>query len=200
MDELVSELRASMITTEVGQMVHHPLVVMFYSENMAGVMNKQLQSKRAAIHDLVMTKRYEQIVWIFERPYRLNALEQYGSLIKEDAEYWALLKSVWTDSENIFENDAVWRKLLAADRPGREAMMDESELANFNLLNEFVNVYRGTTAEEDTPGLSWTLRQEQARWFANRFRSNGKVISQRIHKSHIVALNNSRGESEVIVL
>ena len=180
-------------------MVHHPLVVMFYSDNMAGYANNQLETKRAAIHELVMTKQYERIIWIFERAYRLNGFQQYGVLIEDDAEYWSLLKKVWTDSENIYENDATWRSLLGSDRPRRANMMDESEQANLAMLNEFVNVYRGTTADETRPGLSWTLREEQARWFANRF-GHGKVVSQRIHKSRIIALNNTRGESEVIVL
>lgn len=200
MESLNDELRASLITTEVGQMVHHPLVVVYYSENMAGYANKQLEQKRAHIHELVMAKCYEQIIWVFERPYRLNALQQYGMLIEDDQEYWSLLKKVWTDSENIFENDAVWRALLGSDRPGREFMMDDEERAEFDALPEFLNIHRGTTDDEERAGLSWTLNIKTARWFADRFKRNGRVVSKRIHKRKIVALNNSRNESEVIVL
>lgn len=47
--------------------------------------------------------------------------------------------------------------------------------------------------------LSWTLDENVAQWFAQRYGEQGTVYQAQIHKDHIYAIFTGRNESEVIV-
>ena len=79
--------------------------------------------------------------------------------------------------------------------------MDADERARLDELGETVTVYRGVRSSR--PGgvkaLSWTLDQNVAQWFADRYGRQGTVYEAKIDKKHIHALFLGRNESEVIV-
>ena len=79
--------------------------------------------------------------------------------------------------------------------------MLEDEYQKWKSFDQTLTVYRGVTSynEKRVKGLSWTLDEEKAKWFAERFGENGKVYSAEIDKKDVYAYFGSRGESEVVV-
>lgn len=119
-----------------------------------------------------------------------------------------LLAGQWDVIENL-SNDVnvpkgtVLRWIMAADK---DKLMDESELHKYNALPNTVTVYRGCRTVKADRGMSWTLSEEKARWFADRcaLLSSGTgqgamVYRAKIKKEDIVGYLDGRGEQEVIV-
>ena len=65
-----------------------------------------------------------------------------------------------------------------------------------------ITIYRGhgsrSSKLSDNP-LSWTTDYDVAKYFATRFDSTGTVFTGQVEPKHIIAYNDSRSESEVIV-
>ena len=180
----------------LGPQLRHPLVyqVPFFTNGMANTYYKQ---KVKAIEDALAKKNYSKVVYLHERPYRIQAfLDVMESM--EDADYWKLLSSIWTDTENSWQNFEMWNALLRSQRPERHNLMDEEELNHLASLPDEVVVYRGCIEGVNENGLSWTLDKTKAEFFANRFSKNGIVLEKTINKDEIVAVFLGRNESEVI--
>ena len=67
--------------------------------------------------------------------------------------------------------------------------------------NNLITIYRGQTYAS-TPlqeALSWSLDKSVARWFANRFNSNGKIYKGKVKLQDVMLYTNSRNEQEVLV-
>jgi hypothetical protein len=155
------------------------------------------EQKKADLEKAIAEKKYSQIIFLHERPYRLEAFTQITKELS-DAKYWSLLASVWTDTENGWQNLPTWRALFWSKRPGRENLMDADERFTLANLPETVEIYRGCTNKLNEDGISWTLNRDKAEFFANRFSNGGIVLSKFINKSDIIAVFNGRGEAEVI--
>ena len=122
-------------------------------------------------------------------------------LSKED--FSELLADAWVSSENP-NCDANLNKseLLAMFKEADTAyLMGEDEYRELQGLVDPVTVYRGVTSHnaKNVRALSWTLDYDVAEWFSKRFNEDGTVYEAQINKEHILALFNSRNESEVIV-
>lgn len=67
--------------------------------------------------------------------------------------------------------------------------------------NDFIEIYRGQTyaSTDMANALSWTLSEETAEWFANRFNSNGIIYKAKVKIKDILMYNNDRSEEEVLV-
>ena len=186
----------------IGMVLKHPLVfqVPFHS---AALANRQLEYKRKALHKALADEKWMTAVWIHERPYRILVLQEFAEDM-DDHIFWEVLGAIWTDSENIWQNDAEWRELWASDRPGREFSMDEDDRAALQDLPDTITVYRGCIAEENEDGLSWTTEERVATFFAKRFAElrNGEalVLCGEVSKEDVLAYTQGRGEYEVIVL
>jgi hypothetical protein len=138
-------------------------------------------------------------VFMYERPYRLHGFLQIMHHL-DDKNYWELLGSIWSDSENIWQNFKVWLKLLADDRPGKEHFMDAEEREALAKLPDVLVVHRGYVKGKNKNGLSYTLSKEKAEWFAKRF-SNGNpaVCTRRVKKTDVLAYLTGRGEDEIVL-
>jgi len=180
----------------LGPQLRHPLVyqVPFFSNGRANVYYLQ---KKEDLINAVLHRKFNQIIYLHERPYRLQA---FISIAKDlpDTKYWSLLSSIWTDTENQWQNLEQWKELLSSNRPERHYLMDESEVQLLNSLPELVTIYRGCIKGLNEDGLSWTLNKSKAEFFANRFSKEGIVLEREIPKSDIIAVLTGRGESEVI--
>ena len=209
MASLSPELQQHIIDGSVGRMVHHPLVVCYLAPGSEDHLNQLLVSKRRAITNLVMEKKYSQCVWLFERPYRLDGLEQYGALIEDAEQHASLVRQVWVDTEFPHHNVRRWNFILGETAPLH--FMDTDDKMAYDALSDIVTLYRGTDQDEldiyaasGRAGLSWTTDESRAKWFAERFAgSTGKqpiVMRQTCPKSDIFACVGQRGEDEVIVL
>jgi hypothetical protein len=180
---------------------HHFVHEIFYVPEMNAVYNKQLEFKKERYREAVREKNFSTALYLHEKPYRLLAFSQLHQLMS-DSEYWEYLRSIWVDSENIWQNQTLWLHFLSSDRPQREKFMDDDEHEHLKSLPERVKIYRGYAVGKNIDGYSWTLSREKAEFFANRFYGlyEGRVAEMDIPKAEIFAYISSRGEDEVIVL
>ena len=195
--ELHPDLQPYLEDGVLGPQLRHPLVyaVPLWTKAHA---NHMYEQKQMDLKMAIAEKKYSQIIFLHERPYRLEAFVQITKELS-DKEYWSLLASVWTDTENGWQNLPTWRALFWSKRPGRENLMDANERFILQNLPETVEIYRGCTDGLNEDGISWTLNRDKAEFFANRFGKGGIVLSKQINKSDIIAVFNGRGEAEVIV-
>ena len=196
--ELHPDLQPYLEDGILGPQLRHPLVyaVPLWTKAHA---NHMYEQKKMDLKMAIIEKKYSQIIFLHERPYRLEAFVQITKELS-DKEYWSLLESVWTDTENGWQNLPTWRALFWSKRPGRENLMDANERFTLANLPETVEIYRGCLNGINEDGMSWTLNRDKAEFFANRFSKGGIVLSKQINKSDIIAVFNGRGEAEVICL
>ena len=180
----------------LGAQVRHPLVyqVPLWSNGSA---NAYYLQKKKDLEIALAEKNFNRVVYLHERPYRLQAFTQISHHLS-DTKYWSILSGIWTDTENQWQNLEQWKELLSANRSSRHYLMDESEVQLLNSLPELVTIYRGCVKGLNENGLSWTLDKAKAEFFANRFSKEGIILEREIPKSDIIAVLTGRGESEVI--
>lgn len=183
-------------SAEGWMMLRHPLVyqVPFFSNGSA---NAYYEQKRSAVEKATGDKNYKQFVWLFERPYRVEAFIKIADKLS-NTDYWRLLSDVWIDTENQYAYVNEWKKLLSSKRSNRHYMMTEEEDNTLRSLPAQVTIYRGCQKGINEDGLSWTLDKSKAEFFANRFSKKGIILERTVSKNDIVAILLGRGESEVI--
>jgi hypothetical protein len=181
----------------LGPQLRHPLVyqVPLFSNGRA---NAYYLQKKSDLIDAVLHRKYSRIIFLHERPYRLQA---FLSMVNDlpDEKYWSLLASIWTDTENAWQNLEQWRELFNSDRPQRERLMDRDEILALSSLPDTVKIYRGCQKGINEDGISWTLKRDKAEWFATRLDKDGVVLEKEIQKKDIIAVFTNRNEFEVIV-
>lgn len=180
----------------LGKQLRHPLVyqVPLWANGHA---NAYYEQKSKAVEKAIEDKNFKQFVWLFERPYRVEAFIKIADKLS-DTDYWRLLSDVWIDTENQYAYLKEWKKLLASKRSSRHYMMTEEEDNTLRALPELVNIYRGCQKGINQDGLSWSLDKSKAKFFANRFGKKGIILERKVSKNDIVAVLTGRGESEVI--
>jgi len=181
----------------LGPQLRHPLVyqVPLFSNGRA---NAYYLQKKSDLIDAVLHRKYSRIIYLHERPYRLQAFLSIANDLP-DEQYWSLLASVWTDTENAWQNLEQWRELFNSDRPKRERLMDRDEVLALSSLPDTVKIYRGCQKGINEDGISWTLKRDKAEWFATRLDKDGVVLEKEIQKKDIIAVFTNRNEFEVIV-
>jgi hypothetical protein len=171
--------------------IRHPLINELYHEAMNAVYNARYKLKKEAVEEAREKSDWSGFVWLHERPFRFTALLEAlgtgywdaGNLTEEENE---LVESVWIDAENPGVNRDVWLTLF-------EAMPCEA----LNKLPKKFTIYRGTDPEDDN-GISWTLSKKVAKFFADRFKDDGVVLTREIARSDALFYTDGRGEKEVI--
>lgn len=181
--------------------LRHPLVyqVPYWLPGMA---NDQYAAKQAAMDAAMRKKDFSSIIWLHERPYRIDALKSLANGCHvSNTKWWSLVGDVWTDSENIHQNLEDWEAIWSTSRPNRQAAMDKEEKAALRALPDQLTVFRGAMDPLNGEGMSWTLDAAKALWFAKRFKREGKpvVITARMLKSDVLAYFMGRNESEIVV-
>lgn len=187
-------------------MLNHPLVQIapFNEEIEAARANWYLEEKKRIRAEYLFKNNYHGYVFVHERPYRVQALvvllNMKGDLIK-DREYWELVASAWTDSENIWQNRQDWQRLWRVKRPCRLYVMDDDERAFFASLPMNMTVYRGVhgKTKRTLRGMSWTLSWEKAEWFAKRYkREEPLILTAHVKKENVLAYFGGRNEREIV--
>lgn len=197
-EDLHEDLKAC-LTTRRGLAIHHPLMIEpSYSPELNHFINRRYVEKKKCFEEKIAEEDWWGAIWIYERPYRIELFLSFKDQLL-DAEYWEMLRWLWVDSENIWKNRKTWVDLLASHRSG--SFMDEEDLETFKGLPEKLVIYRGFMPRKNKNGLSWTLSEGKAQWFADRFAGwRGEVASRRIKRSEVFAYIDSRDEEEIIVL
>ena len=120
-----------------GQCLKHPLVfsVPYVGEN--GMLNKMLDQKRRQIDKAWEDEAWASVLYLHERPYRLQALLELEPYLDDDAEYWELLASAWVDTENAWQKLDEWYELWQSERGERpEVVLPEG-------CGDVLTIYRG---------------------------------------------------------
>lgn len=196
-EELHPDLQARLVPTDFGTILHHPLVVELMP--FPALANARYQQKREALQSALDAGLYQQSVWLYERPYRLDAFQAVAHLL-DDETYWSLLAELWVDSESIGQAIDEWAEMLDSTRPG--SMMSPEEAKALAALPERIEVFRGAVEGVNEEGLSWTLDRERAEWFARRFATEGDVslvLVGEVARADVAALLTGRGEDEIVV-
>lgn len=203
--ELCPELAACQCTMDGGmKWIMHPLIHQPFFELEAAHLNDRLKIKRAHAQEALEEGRFSSYVYIHERPYRCDAMFGVLPEIADDAEWWELVASVWTDSENIWQSIDEWQEIFEGAPDG--TMTDEKDLQALADMPDVLTVYRGTCAPDGMGcGMSWTLDRGKAEWFAQRLHIPGKhgearVIVGQIEKVHVLGYVTGRGEEEIVAL
>lgn len=190
----------------VGPMLHHPLIInVLHTEHDNARTNEQYRLKKAEVEKAAQEQNWHRFVFWHERPYRLNALvEVLGKGVKLDPQtYWELVASIWTDSENIYESYGAWVAIWSADVANRKLAMSDEERAYLASLPDTIQVWRGVGHRPAINGMSWTVDEEKARWFAKRYGSHGgrsaHLVSGTVNKADVLAYFSGRNESELVV-
>lgn len=185
----------------LGKCLKHPLVFsIIYTEQMNALLNEQYVVKKERAEQSLKEKDFSTHVWMHERPYRWEAFCNISSLLNDD-EYWTLARSIWIDSENIWQLIPIIHDALTANErlSSRSLMMTAEEREFLNELPDEITIYRGA-GKENHKGYSWTVDKETAKWFATRLRNVGELLTGRIQKSNIIAYISGRNEDEIIAI
>ena len=157
-------------------LVHHRFVIAPLTKDVSSI-NQTYRHKIDAVAKAKSNRDWGFFVSLHEKPYRLDALvaaTKYG-LKEKPSEFWELLGRVWIDTENAHQHPKKWRQLWTETTEGRRACMSDEDLRIFDSLPEQIEVWRATSHKRGVAGLSWTLDQEKAVWFAHRFCSEKRV-------------------------
>lgn len=203
--DLHPELAAYLVKMDHFEALQHPLVYSVpYHPMMNNHHNQRYEMLKAGIADSLKQEKPFRYVFQHERPYRLNAICDYIDKKNIKAgDYWELVGAVWSDSENIWQNLPIWRRLLRSERPSKFRFMDEDERKALKELPSQLTVYRGCVSGLNENGLSWTLDKDKATWFSARFQTKGQhptVLTKTIRRRDVFAYLTGRNESEIIIL
>jgi len=186
-----------------GLMIKHPLVFSpVHHPRLNAAINWALREKKAQRARYADGGDWRGYVFCHERPYRLDAFAEVTAEIPDHL-YWPILGDIYTDSENIWQREDLWREALTCNRPGRELLMEPPERRALAQLPEDLAVYRGFCVTGRERGLSWTTERHTAAWFAARLAMDGqtpRVAEGRTARDRVIAYFTGRGESELLIL
>ena len=191
----------------------HPLVYSIFHHPIKNAhVNQYFQYKKRAVAEARNSQEWTKYIYLHERPYRVDAFSSIEENLS-DEQYWELLETVWTDSENIYQNYEMWLGLLESERPERILMTTEEFRSALTMptgeggFAGELTIFRGYQEDPeyyDRPGmegLSWTLNIEKAVWFARRLQFGGRtpmLATAKVQRDDIIAFIMSREESEII--
>lgn len=190
-----------------GQSLRHPLVYQVpYNPMFARQCNEQLVSKKDSIAECMQTGQYAAIIWFYEKPYRFEVFQQMVPLFMDD-EYWGILGQIWTDSENLHQNQEHFKEVFFPEHlpwDTRRYMMTDEDARYLDQMPEELEVFRGYNTGNRL-GWSWTFSPSRAWWFARRFADmqgthEPAVVRGIIKKADVIAfMHEARGEAEIIL-
>lgn len=204
-EPLHPDLQAAYFEHESGLTgISHPLLHMIlHAPQMNRVLNLSYAQKLEAMEQARAERNYWKIVHLHEKPYQLNALVKIEAEVPRSAQWWKLVRSVWTQIDNIHQQLGLWREVWIYGRSDRAFVMDRDERARLRASPPQIEVWRGANCQDYVQnGLSWTLDRAQAVWFACRFteHSHRKPYLARglIARENVLAMFDG-GEREVVL-
>lgn len=207
-EELCKELKECLIKSNFGDylMINHPLVhEPLYIEAANAHYNRSLLVKKKTLEEFYAEEKYGSWVFLHEKPYRLKAFDDLedqldsDGIVLNDRTRWNLLRSIWTNSENIWQNLDRWCEHFEQENRNTIRLgMESEDLEAFHNLPPRITIYRGTQKGKN-PGLSYTLNKGKAQWFAERFDNEPLVIERIVEKEDCLWYLSNRGEDEIVI-
>ncbi len=196
-------------TIENGMFVQHPYFTSTFcavkenGKNLMLDLNKEDDLKKARYtieSEIAAAEEYSRFLMLIRSPYLpvfFSLTNQYLS-IKDFSEF---LASLWTRVEfpNEDPNVSVKEFIALFRKADRSFLMKECEQQLWKTLPERITVYRGINSKGKVKGLSWTLSEDKARWFADRWNGKGIVYKATINKTDSFAYFGTRGEDEIVL-
>jgi len=169
----------------------------------------RIPMREAKIKECAEKGDLESIIYLHERPYRVNALFSYrhvtAKLSDPLAAFYTEVGSVWIDSENIWQDKSGWSSVWEEVAKSGKAhlTMEESDREFLTVVQNSavegrIRVFRGAVRGRNHRGLSWTVDRKMAAWFSKRLQ-DGRVFELSVPPDNIIAGFNGRKESEVVI-
>lgn len=186
----------------LGSMLKHPLYVGSCDPERAALVNFTIEQSQSQIDRLISKKKWYQVVFMHERAFLFDAFRQYIDQF-DDKSYWQILAAVWTDQEQLWQNRKLYLQLFQSPRPQRQFLMTAAERRKLDGMPDEFPVYRGFIGKRGK-GLSWTIDQSKAEWFARRFAmlthlGQPRLMEGIVKKKDVLAYFNGRKEKEIVV-
>jgi hypothetical protein len=128
-----------------------------------------------------------------------------------DKEFWYGFSNAYQCSDDLFtyKEKIKFHLSINKNRPFREYFMTSYERGYFKKLPSEIRIYRGMTFKEYESkdfGISWTLSEKIADFFAYKYQRNFSVAglpkmvhSQTIDKKFVLGYLSGRKEKEVVL-
>jgi hypothetical protein len=205
-EELDPELEAYKETSELGwEMIRHPLVYsVVHSPQLNAMVNESLKRKKEAVREARRQRNWNRYIFLHEKPYRIDAFTDICWKMG-DSKYWTVLGDIYTDTENLHQNQELWVGCLTAERRYRSHLMtiEERAVLTNDLPAKDITLYRGFHDPGTVQGLSWTTNSVVAKFFARRLAQDGArcyVATGKVDRKDVIAFFDSRSEYEAVVL
>lgn len=156
------------------------------------------QAKHIFLRKGKLSDNLQGVMFIcIHKPFHIPFLIYIEHRLDKDT-FSEILESVWINTEFPHQNDiSVMVRLFS--KANKKKLMDIDEIKAYNKLPKIVKVYRGLQRGAIRKGLSWTTDIKTAKWFADRFKRNGKVLIASVNKKDIYAYKLKRDEFEIIL-
>jgi len=131
------------------------------------------------------------------------------ALLLSDKGYWYTLRHAYIGSDWLDQVPIEWKRIFfSSSKPHREFLMNEDEQKFHNSLPGRFSIYRGMSIQEKESGnfgVSWSLDEERANFFANDYIRHTVKYEKIVHsievkREDIIAYFNERHEQEVIYI
>lgn len=150
-----------------------------------------IQTRKSYIEKALKMKDFSKILFLMEKPYRLEVYKRIFEAIPNEDKYKIFI-DLYVNAEYGFNNIS---KIFLNEILKYKPKIDLSD------LDDEIVIYRGeglkSTKKENA--LSWTTDIKVAKFFANRFNSNGKIYKGKVKKENIIDFLRDRSESEILV-
>jgi hypothetical protein len=153
---------------------------------------------------------YGGYLFMFGGHKRFPALLEIEHLLP-DKDYWKCLNLVWANIEISTPDRREWLRLFTSQRPHRELLMSKTERKRLAAMPDTLTIYRGYAKGRARSGLSWTLSEKRAHFFADYAAGNRRrilcghtggssmVVCGKCHKHDVLAYFNNRKEQEIVI-
>ena len=143
------------------------------------------------------------VMRIVREPYWLTWLWLNNPYLDKST-FSELFGEAWVSVENSNGDANVKQKTLITwfKYADKKHLMTEEELAVYENLPDTFTVYRGLSSLSNKKGISYTKSLDVAKFFANRFKTDGFtpiILKVEIHKKYALAYFNGRNEDEIVV-
>lgn len=186
----------------MGPNLSHPFYVGYVNPERAALVNWSIERKRLEIEKLVSKKKWSHVVFMHHTTFLLDAFEQYVERF-DDKSYWKILAAIWTHQEQLWHNKNHYLMLFQSPRSQRQCLMTAAERRKLDSMPDEFPVYRGYIGRRGK-GLSWTIDQSKAEWFAQRFSlltdlGKPRMMEGIAKKKDVLAYFNGRKEKEIVI-
>lgn len=159
--------------------------------------------RKYTYHIIDKQKDIYGVMRIVREPYWLTWLWLNNPYLDKST-FSELFGEAWVSVENSNGDANVKQKTLITwfKYADKKHLMTEEELAVYENLPDTFTVYRGLSSLSNKKGISYTKSLDVAKFFANRFKTDGFtpiILKAEIHKKYALAYFNGRNEDEIVV-